>query len=121
MKNDALIHFSVAVADFADGRDSPRDFLERCLDVIATRDGELKAFVALNLDGARAGSFKPNPFCVHDTFGNVWERVEDCWHGSYQGARAASGEASTLLWWCSRHGNPDFHRDANCCTIRRVW
>ena len=55
-KNDALIHFSAAVADFADRRDSPRDFLERCLDVIAGRDGEVKAFVALNLEGARAAA-----------------------------------------------------------------
>ena len=55
-KGDALIHFSVAVADFAAGRASPRDFLERCLDVIAARDGDLGAFVALNLDGARAAA-----------------------------------------------------------------
>ena len=35
------------------GRDTPRDFLERCLDVIAKRDATVQAFVTLNLEGAR--------------------------------------------------------------------
>jgi len=32
------------------------------------------------------GSFKANGFGVHDTVGNVWEWVEDCWHENYIGA-----------------------------------
>ncbi len=55
-KNDKLIRFSATVPAFRDGSDSPRDFLERCLAVIAARDGELKAFVTLNLEGARAAA-----------------------------------------------------------------
>ena len=31
-------------------------------------------------------SFKPNPFGLYDTAGNVGEWVQDCWHKNYQGA-----------------------------------
>ena len=34
------------------------------------------------------GSYSANTFGVHDTAGNVWEWVEDCWHESYKDAPA---------------------------------
>ena len=35
---------------------------------------------------APVGSFKPNPFGLYDTSGNIWEWVLDCWVPNYQGA-----------------------------------
>jgi Asp-tRNA(Asn)/Glu-tRNA(Gln) amidotransferase A subunit family amidase len=45
--------YLTATAGFASGSDTPRDFLERCLATIEERDGEIGAFVALNVAGAR--------------------------------------------------------------------
>ena len=48
------------------------------------------------------GSFSPNAFGLHDVHGNVWEWVEDCWHGDYSGA-PRDGGAWTIGGDCSRH------------------
>jgi formylglycine-generating enzyme required for sulfatase activity len=34
----------------------------------------------------KVGSFKPNPFGLHDMGGSIDQWVEDCWHKDYQGA-----------------------------------
>ena len=45
-----------ATADFAAGRDSPRDFLERCLAALDAWEPRVGAFVTLNLAEARAAA-----------------------------------------------------------------
>jgi len=52
-KNPNAISFVAAVPDFVAGKRTPREFLERCLDVISARDGAVKAFVTLNIAAAR--------------------------------------------------------------------
>ena len=45
--------FHDATKRFADGSDSPRAYLERCLETVAAREPVVKAFTAINEDGAR--------------------------------------------------------------------
>src|SRR6516164_2422001 len=46
--------FHDAARRFTDGNDSPRAYLERCLETIAAREPVVKALTALNESGARA-------------------------------------------------------------------
>lgn len=52
-RNPNLISFSRVLPDFASGRRTPRELLEHCVETIAARDKEVKAFVTLNLRAAR--------------------------------------------------------------------
>jgi formylglycine-generating enzyme required for sulfatase activity len=74
---------------------------------------------------APVGSFQPNPFGIYDTAGNVWEWVQDCWHGSYEGspddgsaweAAGSRGCAQRVIRGGSWHGKPWKLRSAN-----RFW
>jgi Asp-tRNA(Asn)/Glu-tRNA(Gln) amidotransferase A subunit family amidase len=48
-----LLTFHDAVPAFRDGSDSPRAYLERCLEAIEAREPEVQAWVTINRDGAR--------------------------------------------------------------------
>ncbi len=48
--------FARAVPEMLTGKLTPRDLLERCLERVTARDGEVKAFVTLNIEGARAAA-----------------------------------------------------------------
>src|SRR5471030_2974347 len=48
--------FHDAARRFTDGNDSPRAYLERCLETIAQREPVVKALVTLNEAGARAAA-----------------------------------------------------------------
>jgi Asp-tRNA(Asn)/Glu-tRNA(Gln) amidotransferase A subunit family amidase len=45
-----------AAVQFANGHDTPRAYLERCLDALAVWEPKIGAFVHTNLDGARAAA-----------------------------------------------------------------
>ncbi|MDP6173512.1 MAG: amidase [Rhodospirillales bacterium] len=48
-----MVPFHSARPAFMDGIDSPRAYLERCIQVMEAREGVIKAFVNINLEGAR--------------------------------------------------------------------
>lgn len=64
--------------------------------------GNKKCSDGFGVGTAPVGSFLPNAFGVHDTIGNVWEWLEDCWNESYFGAPANG--ASWITGDCSNRG-----------------
>jgi len=48
--------FARAVPEMLAGKLTPRELLERCLERIASRESEVKAFVVLNLEAARTAA-----------------------------------------------------------------
>ena len=66
---------------------------------------DVRTMVAACTDGvvwtSPVGVYEPNAFGLHDTLGNVWEWVEDCWHDDYDGA-PRDGSAWTWGGDCGR-------------------
>ena len=51
-----LLTFHDNVPRFVDGSDTPRAYLERCLEAIDEREPDVRAFVCLNIEGARTAA-----------------------------------------------------------------
>lgn len=68
---------------------------------------------------APVGSLQPNRFGLHDTHGNVWEWVQDCWNPGYtdtptNGTPSETGDCTVrILRGGSWDGNPLVLRSAN--------
>lgn len=71
---------------------------------------------------APVGSFPANALGVHDTAGNVYEWVQDCWHDNYTGAKSNGSAWQTansadcnrrVLRGGSWDSGPEFLRSAN--------
>lgn len=54
--NPRLVSFSAALPRFRSGKDDPRRFLERCIETIERHEPAVKAWVTLDLAGARAAA-----------------------------------------------------------------
>ncbi len=100
--------FHDSIPAFLDGRATPRDYLERCLETIEAREPEVKAFVVTNLEGAREAAdrsterYRRNrplsavdgmPVCIKDLYETVdmptqmnsavyrgWQSIRDAAH-----------------------------------------
>ena len=51
--NPNILSYARALPDIISGKRTPREFLERCLEVIAAREKTVRAFVTLDAKGAR--------------------------------------------------------------------
>jgi Asp-tRNA(Asn)/Glu-tRNA(Gln) amidotransferase A subunit family amidase len=56
LNSTRLLSFHDARERFADGSDTPRDYLQRCIATIEALEPHVAAFVCTNLDGARAAA-----------------------------------------------------------------
>ena len=68
------------------------------------------------------GSFPANGFGLHDVHGNVWEKVQDCWNGSYTGA--PSDGSAWESGYCSYRvlrGGSGFVGSGQLRSASRVW
>ena len=52
-RNPNVVSFAHAVSGFVAGKDTPRDFLERCIANVGKSEATVKAFVTLDLEAAR--------------------------------------------------------------------
>ncbi len=97
-KNPGLISFQAARPAFVEGTDSPRAFLERCIATIDRREPELRAFVALNLEGAR--------------------RAADAASGRYRAGRPASDIDGLVIAIKDVHDTEDMPMEAGSPVLR---
>ena len=100
--------FHISIPAFLDGTDTPRDYLERCLEVIQEREPDVKAFVTTNIEGAREAADRSSeryrrnrplsavdgmPVCIKDLYETVdmptqmnspvyagWQSIRDAAH-----------------------------------------
>lgn len=73
---------------------------------------------------APVGSFRPNPFGLHDTSGNLWEWVADCWAEGYQEAGSDASAREGAGASCDRRvlrGGSWVNKPANLRSSARVW
>ena len=75
---------------------------------------------------SEVGAYPANPWGLHDMHGNVWEWVEDDWHGNYRGAPPnGSAWKETGLGFnprrCVLRGGSWVDRWSDCRCARRGW
>ncbi len=107
-RNPDLRGFHDSIPAFVDGGDTPRAYLERCLETIEAREPEVKAFVVTNIEGAREAADRSSdryrrnrplsavdgmPVCIKDLYETVdmptqmnspvyegWQSIRDAAH-----------------------------------------
>lgn len=53
-----LLTFQNYISDFVNGNDTPSAYLDRCLSLISKREPEIKAFVNMNIEGAKKAALE---------------------------------------------------------------